>query len=195
MRKIILTLILILIFFSSVAISDNDPTYEISGYSIDLSSGNQTPTSTVTVTVKENGNTNTTSFTGSNWKILLPSNLSISQNKFTIGLIVNTSDEKMGYNQLIIGSGSFASQTQKCSTKRWHFRGYAVDSSGRYISQANITVGVESITGTNTTRFYNGIWDIYHSPCLVPGEIYTFKFIITADDDKRSYMFLNEAAK
>jgi len=195
MGKIVLSVVLILVFLSSIALSDSgDPDYEISGYSIDLSSGNQTSASTVTVTIKENGDTNITSFITPTWKIILPSSLSISQNRFSIGLMVNTSDEKMGYNQLMVGSGSFASQTQTCSIKAWHFNGYALDPSGRYINQGEVTVGVEGITGTNSTSFTNGVWDIYHSPCLIPGNLYTFKFIITSGD-KRSHMFLNQVAK
>lgn len=197
MKKILITTILsFFILFTPVTISDGlDPLYKIKGYALYFNNGSFVPSGTITAIIKETGEKNFSNFVGGYWEVNLTSTLNNSQNKFSIGLIINTSDEKRGYNKLTVGVGSFATQTQKCSTKRWHFQGYAVDSSsGNYINQGNITVGIDGISGTNTTGFSNGMWDIYYSPCLISGKIYTFKFIITSED-KRNYMFLNQVAK
>ena len=176
----------------SVAVITN---CNITGYSLYYNNGTLTKDATITSIVKETGDRRYSDFSNGYFNLGCYSPINHSTNKFTMGIIINSSDEKISYNQLIIGSGGFATQTQKCSTKRWHFQGQAIDSSSSsYIAQGNITAGIDGISGTNTTWFSNGIWDIYYSPCLISGEIYTFKFIITSGD-RRSYMFLNQVAK
>ena len=171
---------------------EHDPTYKISGNILDFFSGKGVGSGNISAIVVETGEKNTSYFSGNRFSIILSSNLDYSQNKFKIGILVNTSN-KTGYSQLIIGVGSQkAQQTQACSVKKYHFRGIAIDEEGKLIENGKIKVSVESYT--NSTQFSNGIWEIEISPCLIPGEVYNFKFLIEGNG-KKGFFSINRMAK
>ncbi|MDI6798497.1 MAG: hypothetical protein QMD12_00660 [Candidatus Aenigmarchaeota archaeon] len=200
--KVCLTLFLfflsfLLLFFhgyETAKAGTDGNTCKIKGKALHTDSGALVSAGTITFIVKETGDRNSTTFTNGYFDLYCPP-IDVSRNRFTIGIVVNSSNGKMGYNQLIVGTGSYAPQTQACSARQWHFRGYAVDSeTGNLISQGNVTVGIKGKSETNKTGFSNGVWDIYFSPCLISGELYTFQFTITSEN-KKSYLFLNQVAK
>jgi len=166
----------------------------LKGFVFYADTGNPIPSGTVTYIVKETGETDYVSFTNGYFE--LPCTLSqVPNNRLTVALIVNSTDNKLGYVQLVIGGGPPLTQSQSCSTKQWHFNGTAVDvGTGSYITQGNITVSVIGTRYSNTTYFSTGAWDITISPCLVSGDLYTFQFAI-ASGNRASITFLNEVAK
>jgi len=169
--------------------------YSLKGYALDFTTGLRISSGTVTAMVRETGESNSNSFTNGYWTVDLQSHLDYAKNRFNVGIFVSSQDKKAGYYQVRLGSGDFASQSQACSRKQWHFRGRAIDSeTGQFISSGRITVSVMNYKETNTTAFSNGEWDIYFSPCLISGEIYTFQFVVESGN-RRSYKFLNQIAK
>jgi hypothetical protein len=168
----------------------------ISGYAFYSDTGQLIPSGTVIGIIKETGDSGTTTISNGYFNLLITlSTFDPSKNKFVLGLIINSTDQKFGYVQLISGVGNFISQVQTCSIKQWHFSGHATNpDTGLPISQGNITINIPGETVANTTAFYNGIWDIYYSPCLISGNIYTFQFIVTSGN-KRSAFFMKQVAK
>jgi len=192
---ILITALITVTFFLNFAKSENiDPVYTIKGFVIDFMSGSLISDGNVTAIVKETGEKNSTNFYNGHFEINLSSILDYTQNRFTIGLFINSSD-KTGYSQLRIGSGSNAEQTQTCSRKQWFFKGNAIDSqTGNTIDNGQITISIKDTNEINSTNFYNGAWSIILSPCLISGEIYRFQFYIEGSN-KKGYMFLNQVAK
>ena len=171
--------------------------YMIKGIALYYDTGLPIQNGVIKGIIKETGESSYASISSDGSFILkFNSTVNASKNKFTLGLIVNSSDNKMGYTQLIAGGGNFVSSTQTCSIKQWHFTGKAVDSSGALISSGNVMISVQSElqTYTNSTSFNNGSWDIYISPCLIPGALYTFQITILSGD-KTSSIYLMQIAK
>lgn len=170
-------------------------TYDIQGFAYDSSTGLSISSGTVTAIIKENGDRNTTTITNGVYNANISTTLNFNQTKFTIGLIF-TGEGKKGYSQIVIGNGAFVQQTQKCSTNQLHFTGIATDtSSGTTLVSGTVTTSVkDAITYTNSTAFSSGTWDIYLSPCLISGGLYTFNFIIRSTDGRQSNLFVNQVA-
>ncbi|MEM5790699.1 MAG: hypothetical protein QXP77_01475 [Candidatus Aenigmatarchaeota archaeon] len=133
----------------------------------------------ISAIVIETGEKNAT-FSQGGFEIVLNSNLNYLENKFRIVIFANTSN-KTGYSNLELGYGNFAQQTQSCVNKKYYFEGLALDENGNPIN-GKINVFVEN--EKNSTEFYNGEWSIEISACLIPGEIYTFKFLIESNESK-----------
>jgi hypothetical protein len=152
-------------------------TYNINGVAIDSTSGAVIQSGTVTAIIQESGDNGTVSFTNGNYTIPVRTFLLANQTTFHVGIII-TGTGKTGYNYLTIGNGPPATQTATCTTKQWHFTGTALDQSGNSISSSTISVSVEGVSGTNSTTFSNGVWDIYISPCLISGGLYNFQFAL-----------------
>ncbi len=167
------------------------PGYTIKGYALDFFSGNPITSGNAKAIIKESGENTLTSISDGYFEISLYTSLDYLQSSFTIGIFTNTSN-KTGYSQLVVGFGSQAQQTQACSTEKYYFRGIAVDEKGKPIESGKIKVGVEAYT--NSTQFSNGIWEIEISPCLIPGEVYNFKFLIEGSG-KKGFFSLNQLAK
>jgi len=185
----------ILIFSSYLALANpDDPVYQIIGFAQDFETGLPISAGNVTAIVKETGEMNTSNIANGYFEVNLSSILDYTKNRFTIGLFLNTSNEEAGYSQLKIGRGSYSPQSQVCSEKLWHFSGRVVDSETGQLVDGKVRVSVKGTSEVNSTNFSNGICDIYFSPCLVSGQIYTFEFFILSED-KKSYMFLDQVAK
>jgi hypothetical protein len=156
----------------------------IEGRASDYFTGLPISNGTVTAIVKENGDRGftTTNFDGS-FNFCFYTSINPNKNSFTVGLIANSTDGKIGWNSFILGKGPRVEQTQVCSFRQIHFSGKAISPYG-IIDKGNVLVKVNSEKGifTNSTNFTNGIWDIYISPCLISGGLYTFDFIISSED-------------
>jgi hypothetical protein len=166
----------------------------LKGNAFYVDTGNQIASGTVTYIIKETGDTDYVSFTNGYFELpcAFPD---VPGKRVTVGIIVNSSDNKLGYVQLVAGGGSSTAQTQECSTKQWYFNGTATDAStGKQISQGNVSVSVMGTRYINTTYFLNGAWSINLSPCLISGQVYTFQFAISGEN-KLSVAFVNQVAK
>jgi len=165
----------------------------IKGYVSYLDTGELVQSGTLTSIVKETGDRDSTSFSNGyfDFGFYLPP--SIIDKRFTLGIIINTSDKKTGYNQLMT-SGSSISQTQSCSIKQWYFQGNAIDPEIGQTMSGQVAVSVRGTNYVNTTTFLNGRWGIHISPCLISGGLYTFQFSVVSGD-RKTYMFLNQVAK
>ncbi len=180
------------IFFSV----DTIGCYAISGKAYDYFTGLLINNGTAIATVKENGKTMSSNVTNGTYSLCIYTGISASKNSFTVGVVVNSTDGKSGWNTFVIGSGPFASQTQACSVRQLHFTGNAISTSGA-ISQGAVgaTVNTEKGIFTNSTSFANGFWDIYISPCLISGGLYTFNFALSSSDGKSSTLSLQQVAR
>lgn len=174
MKKNFPLILLIFLFF----LTTNDPSYRISGNFLDFFSGEEL-SGNVSAIVVETGEKNIT-FSQGSFEIVLNSNLNYLENKFRIVIFANTSN-KTGYSKLELGYGDFAQQTQSCTNKKYYFEGLALNENGNPIN-GKISIFVEN--EKNSTEFYNGEWSIEISACLIPGEIYTFKFLIESEESK-----------
>jgi len=166
----------------------------LKGNAFYVDTGNEIASGTVTYIIKETGDTDSVSFTNGYFELpcAFPN---VPGKRVTVGIIVSSSDNKLGYVQLIAGGGSSTAQTQECSTKQWYFNGTAADIvTGRQISQGNVSVSVMGTRYINTTYFSNGEWGINLSPCLISGQVYTFQFAISGEN-KLSVAFVNQVAK
>lgn len=170
--------------------------YLAKGVVLDYETGLPVSGGVVTGIIKETGETSHSSIsTDGSFILRFNTTVDTNKNKFTLSLVINSSDNKMGYAELVAGGGPFTASMQSCSIKLWHFTGRAIDpDTGNYVSSGTVTISVLGTTYTNSTSFSNGIWDIYISPCLVPGESYTFKFIVSYGD-KSSSSFVEQIAK
>ncbi len=164
----------------------------ITGYVIFSNNGSLVTSGGIKYVIKETGLTNSSSISGGSFT--LDCNITSLQNKNSIGLVANTSDEKIGYSGSIVGPAGFASQTQVCTTKQWHFNGLAIDPASGLALNGNILVGIDDISVANSTKFTNGAWDIYYSPCLISGNIYTFRFSVNVGNNT-DYAFMRLVAK
>jgi hypothetical protein len=166
----------------------------IKGNAYYVDTGQPISSGTITYIIKETGDTDYVSFTNGYFELYCAF-ADVPASRITVGIIVNSSDNKLGYVQLVTGGGPFKAQTQECSTKQWYFNGTAADiSTGMYISQGNVSVSVMGTTYTNTTFFSNGKWSIQLSPCLISGQLYTFQIAISGEN-KLSVAFVNQVAK
>jgi len=166
----------------------------VKGNAFYAETGNPIASGTVTYIIKETGDTDYSTITNGYFEMpcAFPN---VPGKRVTVGIIVNSSDNKLGYVQLVAGGGSSTTQTQECSTKQWYFNGTAADiSTGRYISQGNASVSVMGMTYINTTHFSNGKWSIQLSPCLISGQLYTFQIAVSGEN-KLSVAFVNQVAK
>ncbi len=158
----------------------------ISGYVISRS-GEIIPSGNIVAIVKETGNSTSSNITNGFFTINLPElNL---KNKYTIGIFAKANN-KTGYTQLMIGFGDFAKQMQSCVRKTWYFSGSAINING---TPANGKIYVNVANETNSTNFFNGEWYISISPCLIPGELYIFKF--TVIDQTENVLYIKQIAK
>ncbi len=184
MKKNFLFILLIFLFL----LSFSDPSYKISGYFLEFFFGEEL-SGNVSGIVVETGEKNTT-FSEGDFEIILNSNLNYLENKFRIVIFVNTSN-KTGFSQLELGYGEKASQTQSCVNRKYYFEGLAVDERGKPLN-GRISVFVEN--EKNSTDFYGGEWSIEISACLIPGEIYNFKFLLESDKAK-GFFSINQVGK
>lgn len=170
--------------------------YTIKGVALYYDTGLPIPSGVITGIVKETGERGHASIADGVFLLKFNSTANATQNKFTLSLIINSTDSKMGYIQLIAGGGEFKSSVQTCSIKQWQFSGIAVDTSGSPISSGNLTVSVEGElqTYSNSTTFAGGVLDISFSPCLISGNLYTFNFKISSGG-KASSLSINQIAK
>jgi len=171
--------------------------YSVRGVALYYDTGLPIDSGVITGIIKETGEVGYASISpDGSFLLKFNSTANATQNKFTLGLIINSSDNKMGYVQLIAGGGEYMSNVQTCSVKQWQFTGIAVGTSGAPINSGNLTVSVEGElqTYTSSTTFNNGILDISFSPCLISGNLYTFVFKIVSGD-KFSTLSLNQIAK
>lgn len=182
-KSFLFILLLFLSFFLS-----SDPSYKISGEFLDFFTGKEL-SGNVSAIVVETGEKNTT-FSQGIFEIFLNSNLNYLENKFRIVIFANTSD-KTGHSKLELGYGDFAKQTQSCAKNKYYFEGLALDESGKPI-KGKISVFVEN--EKNSTEFYDGKWEIEISACLIPGEIYTFKFFVESNG-KKGFFSIRQVGK
>ena len=169
--------------------------YDIRGSAYDSSTGTSIQSGSVTGIIKETGERFTGLITNGAYTLTIPTNVNLNQTRFTVGIIL-TGGGKQGYNQIIVGTGPFYPQTQKCSTNQLHFKGSAIDaSSGTVIDSGTMTINVKEVkTYTNSTTVSNGVWDIYISPCLISGGLYTFNVLVASSDGRQSNLFVNQVA-
>jgi hypothetical protein len=170
--------------------------YMIKGVVLDYETGQPVQSGIITGIIKETGEIGTASIADGYFMLKFNSTTNVTTKKFTLSLIISTSENKMGYVQLIAGGGEFVSTVQNCSIKQWQFSGTAVDITGAPITSGNLTVSVngELQTYTNSTIFNNGVLDIGISPCLISGNLYTFNFKISSGD-RASSLSINQVAK
>jgi hypothetical protein len=172
------------------------PPYTIIGIALDYFTGLPIASGVVKGTVKETGEVAYASISNGYFTLSFNSTANATINKFTLGLIVNSSDNKIGYVQLVSGYGEFVKSLQTCSIKEWHFTGRAVDTAGMPMGSGNVMISVvgELQAYTNSTTFSNGLWNIYISPCLIPGNLYTFQITLSSGE-KISNIFIKQIAK
>lgn len=170
--------------------------YSIMGVALYYDTGLPIESGVITGIIKETGEVGYATIADGLFLLKFNSTVNTTRNKFTVSLIINSSDNKMGYVQLVAGGGEFMSSVQTCSIKNWEFSGVAVDTSGASINSGNLTVSVEGElqTYTNSTTFSNGVLDISLSPCLISGNLYTFNFKISSGG-KTSDLSINQIAK
>lgn len=170
--------------------------YTIRGVVLDYETGLPVSSGTITGIIKETGEVGTASIADGYFLLKFNSTTNATTNRFTLSLIISTSDNKMGYIQLIAGGGDFLSSVKTCSIKTWQFSGTAVDTTGAPITSGNLTVSVEGElqTYTNSTSFTDGALNIGISPCLISGNLYTFNFKISSGDSASS-LSINQVAK
>jgi len=184
-------------FFSNKLCCRTSKPYSVRGVALHYDTGLPIDSGVVTGIIKETGEVGYASISpDGSFLLKFNSTINATQNKFTLSLITNSSDNKMGYVQIIAGGGQYMGSVQNCSMRQWRFTGVAVDTSGAPINSGNLTVSVkgELQTYTSSTTFNNGVLDITFSPCLIPGNIYTFVFRIVSGD-KSSIISLNQIAK
>ncbi len=195
MRTVFKILLFCFIVLFAIPMAKAGNVVRISGFVLDAMTGTRITSGNVTAIVKETGDTNTTVITNGRFNFDLNSSLNIWNNKYIIGLFINSSENKIGYASLTSGFGNYAQQTQSCSIKQWRFTGWVVDSEGVRISSGNVSVSVNNGTLVrNTTAFTNGKWGIVFSPCLISGQTYDFQILLTTAD-KRAYTFIRQVAK
>jgi hypothetical protein len=170
--------------------------YEIIGMAFYYDTGLPIESGKITGIIKETGETSNATIANGQFNLKFNTTADPNVNKFTLGLIVNASGTSMGYTQIIVGSGSFVTSVTTCSIKQWHFSGRAVDDSGLPLSSGNVQLSVQGETQiyTNSTSFSNGLWDVYISPCLIAGNIYTFQITVTSGGET-SNSFIMQLAK
>lgn len=184
MRKNIIFLLLIF----SIFFIPQDPLYKISGYFLDFYSGEEL-NANISAIIVETGEKNTT-FSQTDFEIILNSDLNYLERKFRITVFVNDSN-KTGFSQIELGYGDKASQLQNCVLREYYFKGFALDEEGKPID-GKISVFVEKYR--NSTEFSNGEWEIRISSCLIPGQIYNFKFMLESGE-KRGFFTINQVGK
>jgi hypothetical protein len=169
--------------------------YKIYGNAFDSTTGTSITSGTAIAIIKETGERGQGIITNNMYSIILVTDIDINKTKFTLGVILSDGIKK-GYNQVIIGNGPFTTQVQLCSSNQMHFSGTATDAdTGAVISNGTVSVNVKEVnTYTNSTTFSNSNWDIYISPCLISGGLYTFNFIVRSSDGKQSNLFINQIA-
>lgn len=153
----------------------------------------------VTVIVKESGQSVINYTTGGTFTTYIPSQIRNFQSDLvTLGIFVNTTDQRVGYSVVEINAGGNVISSPNCVSKQWHFNGTAVSSStGSGIAAGNISVLVRNSAGnifSNSTGFNSRVWDIYLTPCLVPGQLSTFEFTIT-NGTATGYFSIRQVAK
>lgn len=183
-------------FYTNKLCCKTSKPYSIRGVALYYDTGLPIDNGVITGIIKETGEIGYATISDGSFLLKFNSTTNATRNRFTLSLIINSSDNKMGYVQLIAGGGEFTSSVQTCSIKNWEFTGVAVDTSGAPISSGNLTVSVESElqTYTTSTIFSNGAFDITFSPCLISGNLYTFNFKISSGG-KASTLSLNQIAK
>jgi len=184
MKKSLLPLLLIFLFF----LLFSDPSYKISGNFLEFFFGEEL-SGNVSGIIVETGERNTT-FSEGSFEVTLNSNLNYLENKFRIVIFVNDSN-KTGYSQLEVGYGEKAPQSQSCIFKNYYFEGLALDEKGKPLN-GRISIFVEN--EKNSTEFYDGKWDIEISACLIPGEIYNFKFLLESNESK-GFFSINQVGR
>lgn len=184
-------------FFSNKLCCRTSRFYSVRGVALYYDTGLPIESGVITGIIKETGEIGYASISpDGSFLLKFNSTVNATQNKFTLSLIINSSDNKMGYVQMIAGGGEFMSALKTCSIKQWQFTGIAVDTSGSPISSGNLTVSVEGElqTYSNSTTFTGGVLDISFSPCLISGNLYTFNFKISSGG-KTSSLSINQIAK
>lgn len=171
-------------------------TYKIEGIAQNFNTGEIIQSGTAIAIIKETGDRNTGNIDNGRYSIDLWTYLNSSKTKFTVGIVLNSSEGVTGWNSIIVGNGPFAPKTQKCSTRKWRFGGLAMDLiTGNLIEKGTVTVRVstEIESFSNSSSFVNGEWEVFIYPCLISGELYTFKITITSGG-RSSVYFINQVA-
>ncbi len=168
--------------------------YVIEGSPLDYFTGLSIDSGTVTAIVKETGEKTSISFTGGSYSFCLFTKVNLKRLSATVGVIINTTDSKVGWNSIVVGGGPLAEQTQQCSVRQLRFAGKAITTSGA-IGQGAVSVRVDTEAGfsTNSTSFTNGSWEIRVSPCLMSGGLYTFNFAISGEG-RTSFLNIRQVA-
>ncbi len=172
-------------------------TYVINGKAFDSLTGATIQSGNVTAIVKETGDGVNATFSNGTYSVNLRTSLLTNETSFNVGIIVSGGG-KSGYSEVYFGGGSLTSLTQSCATKLWHFNGTAIDPmTGAQIIVGNVGVNVKNSVGnifSNSTTFSNGVWDIYLMPCLVPGYVSTFEFVVS-NNTRVGYFSVRQVAK
>lgn len=170
--------------------------YTVSGIAYYADTGLPITNGTITGIIEETGETAYATIVNGYFVLKSNTTLNATESRFTLGLIVNSSDNKIGYVELVPNIGAFPGTRQACSTKQWHFSGTTIDNSGNLINSGTVMVSVNSEVQTyiNSTSFSNGSWDIYISPCLISGNLYTFQISVSSGGNI-STLLINQVAK
>ena len=163
--------------------------YKISGTVFNPLTGEPLTEGKVMAIIKETGETDLVNISATgNFTAEFGASVDADYNKFTLAIFANSTAGEIGYSQVLLGSGETLPQTQTCTVKTWRFRGKAFSDSGELIPAGRVTITVNDVR--NSTTFSNGVWDIAISPCLIPGEIYTFSILVSNGVEGRLQMKL-----
>lgn len=169
----------------------------IQGFAFNSLTGNPISSGVANATIKQTGELGNGTVTNGFFNFNITTSLNATnQSQFFVGLSASDGN-RSAYDFLTLGGSALITQNKFCSVKFWHFAGTALDLSGALISSGTISSNVRSETNstTNSTNFSNGLWDIYITPCLISGGLYTFNFIITTSNNQTANLYLNRVAK
>lgn len=178
-------------FGNQICCSSPQP-YTLTGNAYYYDTGLPITTGIVTAIIKETGEKGTATINNGAFTLKINSTKNFTTDSFTLSLIINSTDNRRGYAQLVVGAGRLATITQ-CSVKQIQFSGIAIDSvSGNSIQQGFVTVSAQGLPDVNSTSFTNGAWNIYYRSCFVLGQIYTFNILIYGNNNQTATTQINE---
>lgn len=174
--------------------------YDIVGLALDRYTGLPISSGIVRGIVRETGDSNSTSINADGtWRLMLESSEEIEDKTANIGIRVSGSGQTgdvLGSHVLLVRSDEGFTGVFPCTQQTWRFSGIAVDpSSGELSVAGNVQVNIRGEQFSNTTSFSGGVWEIYATPCLVSGDVYTFDLSMSDSSGNTGLITLNHVAK
>lgn len=169
----------------------------ITGRSLYSATGVSVTSGSVSGTILQTGETNSTIISGKYWSLALRSLTAFEGGKrVTVGLYINDTSGKSGYYIIEVGPGDIGQPSRTCRNQIFKFEGTTINPlAGIVPNSGTVTVDVTEVGFTNTTNYSGGVWQIYATPCLVPGRTYDFLVKIRDSTGNTGSITLRHMAK